>query len=61
MSTKAEKLKAHEQRENSARKRALAPPKSVRTPSVKTAPLAKTTQRRTLKRKAVAAIHARVG
>ena len=60
MSTKAEKLKAHVQRENSARKRALAPPKSVKTHSAKSAPLAKA-MRRTVKRKAVASVHARVG
>ena len=62
MSTRAEELKVLEQRTNAARKRALLPVKSVKPVTrVKGTGPVKAAPRRTVKRRAVIATHARVG
>ena len=62
MSTKAEKLRAHEQRENAARKRALVPTKSAKPLArAKGAGPVKAVPRRPVKRRAVTPLQARIG
>ena len=62
MSTRAEELRVHEQRTNAARKRALAPPKTAKpAPREKAGAPLKATPRRTVKRKVLSPLRARVG